>query len=151
MEVNQCIPDCDPVEVARGECGKYKMMTCATPGAVPVIQAPPPAPLMPLCIYISENMLGATTDVYGTWETSTYGPISLPAGAVAEEVGGLQWHSRQRTAADDERPARYVEPQAEGELGGPWPSLLLILLQPAVATEHIGSIARQMRTSHKLS
>lgn len=87
LEVNQCIPDCDPVEVARGECDKYKMMTCATPGAVPVIQAPPPAPLMPLCIYISENMLGATTDVDGTWETATSGPMDLPAGAVAEEVG----------------------------------------------------------------
>jgi hypothetical protein len=87
LEVNQCIPDCDPVEVARGECDKYKRMTCATPGTVPVIQAPPPAPLMPPCIYISENMLGATTDVAGTWETATSGPMDLPAGAVAEEVG----------------------------------------------------------------
>jgi hypothetical protein len=32
LEVNQCIPDCDPGEVARGECDKYKMMTCAVPG-----------------------------------------------------------------------------------------------------------------------
>lgn len=78
---------CDAGEVAQGECDKYRMLTCAAPGEDPIIQAPPPAPQMPPCIYISEDMLGATTNVPGTWYTTTDDPMDIPAGAVAQEVG----------------------------------------------------------------